>query len=53
METMGLEPTTPCLQSMIQRLSHLGRSDKSAGQGLFSSTAMIRQLPPLPTAMGT
>ena len=39
-ETMGLEPTTPCLQSGIRAGSDLGRNDKSAGQRPFRLTGM-------------
>ena len=38
-ETMGLEPTTPCLQSRIVTTSHLPSIGRSAGQQRFALSA--------------
>jgi hypothetical protein len=42
-ETMGLEPTTPCLQSRIVTTASLGSGDESPGQCRFPLTATITQ----------
>jgi hypothetical protein len=52
-ETMGLEPTTPCLQSRIVSAGHLHPNCKGAGQTAFRVTGIDRCNPSLPVAMGT
>jgi hypothetical protein len=42
-ETMGLEPTTPCLQSGISRIGHLGVGREIAGQATIRVTAMTAE----------
>lgn len=37
-ETMGLEPTTPCLESRIGRVGHLHSVGESPGQPPFPLT---------------
>jgi hypothetical protein len=44
-EAMGLEPTTPCLQSRISRIQDLGTSRETPGQGRNLVTARIRDCP--------
>jgi hypothetical protein len=38
-ETMGIEPTTPCLQSRIRQFRNQGRWRESAGQTVDPVTA--------------
>jgi len=52
-ETMGIEPTTPCLQSKISRFRDQAWIGEDPGQTAFSLTATPAEQPRSPIEKGT
>jgi hypothetical protein len=52
-EMMGLEPTTPCLQSQIGQDRHLRRQGNSAGRASLMLSVAVRPGPVMTAVNGT
>jgi hypothetical protein len=52
-ETMGLEPTTPCLQSRIMMTTHQGSVGRNPGQRPLPLTVITVECPRVPSVVGT
>jgi hypothetical protein len=52
-EMMGLEPTTPCLQSQFRRVRHLRRQGTTQVEVVVVLSVVVRSGPPRSAVNGT